>query len=92
MLNSTSTLVKSDKGPKKLIMDTQRTAPTWLKPATEYGPILVFFAAYYLADLFIATAAIMAATAIAIALSYAIERRIPMMPLMTAVIVVPAPN
>ena len=68
-------------------MDTQRTAQTWLKPATEYGPIIVFFAAYYLADLFIATAAIMIATTIALALSYALERKIPMMPLMTAVIV-----
>ena len=68
-------------------MDTQRTSPKWLKPVVEYGPIFVFFVAYYTHDLLTATAAIMGATAIALILSYGFERKIPMMPLLTAVVI-----
>ncbi len=68
-------------------MGTRQPSPTWLKPATEYGPIIVFFAAYYTGDLFTATMAIMIATAISLVVSYVFERKIPMMPLFTAVIV-----
>ena len=68
-------------------MDTQRTSPKWLKPVVEYGPIFVFFVAYYTNDLLTATAAIMGATAIALILSYGFERKIPMMPLLTAVVI-----
>jgi intracellular septation protein len=64
-----------------------KQSPGWLRPAVEYGPIAAFFVAYYMADLFVATAAIMVATALALAVSYIVERRIPMMPLMTAGIV-----
>ena len=59
----------------------------WLRPSVEYGPIAIFFVAFNLADLFVATAAIMVATTLALALSYAVERRIPMMPLITAALV-----
>ena len=59
----------------------------WLRSIVEYGPIATFFVAYNMADLFIATASIMVATALALTLSYAVERRIPMMPLITAGIV-----
>ena len=59
----------------------------WLRPSIEYGPIAIFFVAFNLADLFVATAAIMVATTLALALSYAVERRIPMMPLITAALV-----
>ncbi len=62
-------------------------APSWLRPAVDYGPLVVFFAAYYLGDLFIATASLMAATAVALALSLLFERRVPMMPLVTAAVV-----
>jgi intracellular septation protein len=62
-------------------------APPWLKPIVDYGPLVAFFAAYWLGDLFTATAAIMVATVIAIILSFTIERRIPIMPVVTAVIV-----
>ena len=68
-------------------MEGKRIAPKWLKPATEYGPILIFFIAYYTGDLFMATGAIMVATLIALAVSYLFERKIPMMPLVTAVII-----
>jgi intracellular septation protein len=68
-------------------MDTQHTSPNWLKPSVEYGPIVVFFIAYYTGDLFTATAAIMAATAIAISVSFVYERKVPMMPLLTAIVI-----
>lgn len=64
-----------------------KPAPPWLKPAVDYGPLVAFFAAYWLGDLFIATAAIMIATTIAIILSLAVERRMPVMPVVTAAIV-----
>jgi intracellular septation protein len=62
-------------------------APRWLKPTVDYGPLVVFFAAYWLGGLMTATAALMAATALAIALSLAVARHVPMMPLVTAVVV-----
>ncbi|MEX2454285.1 MAG: septation protein A, partial [Rhodospirillaceae bacterium] len=59
----------------------------WVKPLSDYGPIVVFFAAYYLGDLYVATAALMVTTAVALALSLIVNRRIPMMPLITAGVV-----
>ncbi len=64
--------------------DTQRRAPPWLGPACEYGPLVVFFAAYLLSDLFKATAAVMVATVAALAISYIITRKLPKLPLVTA--------
>ena len=58
-----------------------------LRPVVEYGPILIFFLAYYMADLFVATASIMIATVFALALSYVFDRHIPIMPLITAGII-----
>ena len=58
-----------------------------VKALTDYGPVLVFFVAYVTADLFVATAALMAATAVALAIAYGVDRRIPAMPLITAGIV-----
>ena len=58
-----------------------------VKPVTEYGPLVVFFAAYMLSDLITATAALMVATAAALALSYAVSRQVPVMPLITAGVV-----
>jgi intracellular septation protein len=61
--------------------------PRWLKPAVDYGPIAVFFIAYMKWGLIGATAALMAATAVALAASLITTRKVPMMPLATAVIV-----
>jgi intracellular septation protein len=65
------------------------TKPTakWVKPLCDFGPLLAFFAAYLLLGLFPATAVLIGATLLALLLSYLIERRIPIMPLVTAVIV-----
>ena len=68
-------------------MSETKQTPGWLRPVVEYGPIASFFIAYSIADLFVATASIMVATALALALSYIMERRIPMMPLITAGII-----
>ena len=68
-------------------MSETKQTPGWLRPVVEYGPIAAFFFAYSIADLFVATASIMVATALALALSYIMERRIPMMPLITAGII-----
>ncbi len=61
--------------------------PKWLKPATEFGPLAVFLAVYYFYGLFPATGALIAATAVALALAWGIERRLPLMPLITAGVV-----
>ncbi len=66
---------------------TARAVPSWLKPVTEYGPLVVFFAAYAGTNLLWATAALMAATVVALGLSLAVARRVPLMPLVTAAVV-----
>lgn len=66
---------------------TSRPGPRWLKPLTEYGPLAAFFIAYMRADLMTATIALMAATAVALALSLIFARKLPLMPLITALVV-----
>jgi intracellular septation protein len=68
-------------------MSEIKQTPGWLRPVVEYGPLAAFFIAYSLADLFVATASIMIATTLALTLSYIVERRIPMTPLVTAGII-----
>jgi len=67
--------------------ESTRTSPVWLKPLTEYGPLVAFFAAYWYGGLITATAVIMGATAVSLALSLFFERRVPLMPLITAAVV-----
>ena len=59
----------------------------WLKPLTEYGPLVAFLVVYIAVDLFAATAALMATTVVAVALTLLLERRIPVMPVVTAAVV-----
>ena len=59
----------------------------WLGPLVDYGPSVIFFVAYYMTNLFIATASIMVATILALIFSYVVERRIPIIPLTTAGII-----
>src|SRR5690554_202266 len=59
----------------------------WLKLLIEAGPLVVFFVAYSASDLMTATAVFMVAIAAALAVSVAIERRVPIMPLVSAVVV-----
>ncbi len=61
--------------------------PGWLKTATDFGPLLLFFGGNWLAGPFVATAALMAGIAVALGITYSIERRIPPMPIVTGVFV-----
>ena len=61
-----------------------KSSPSWLKPTVDYGPLAVFFAAYLARDLLTATAALMAASAIALALSLLIAGRVPWVTVATA--------
>lgn len=74
-------------GAKETRTEAARAEPPWLRPLSDYGPIAVFFIAYVLSDLLWATGALMAATAVALGLSLAIARRVPLMPLITAGVV-----
>lgn len=67
--------------------EPRNAAPRWLKPATDYGPLAVFLIAYALQGLMAATAALLAATLVALALALFYERRVPAMPLLTAGVV-----
>ena len=59
-----------------------------LKLVLDLGPLLVFFAANSRFGIFAATGAFMAAIVIALAVAYALTRHLPLMPLVTAVVVV----
>jgi intracellular septation protein len=64
-----------------------RSAPSWLKPTVDFGPLAIFLAVFWLRGLLPATAALMAATGVALVLSFAYTRKVALMPLVTAVIV-----
>ena len=73
-------------------MDSQPTSKPKLNPALklvlDLGPLLIFFAANSRFGIFAATGAFMAAILIALAVAYALTRHLPIMPLVTAVVVV----
>ena len=58
-----------------------------LKFALELGPLALFFAAYSRLGIFAATAVLMACVFVTLGVSYAMLKRIPVMPLVTAAIV-----
>ena len=60
----------------------------WLKFTLELGPLALFFIAYGRLGIFAATGVLMAAVVVTLAVSYAMLRRFPIMPLVTAAIVV----
>lgn len=66
---------------------SRRHLPPLLKLALELGPLGVFFFANARFDLFVATAAFMVATVVSLSISYAMVRRIPVMPLISGVLV-----
>src|SRR5579863_3091979 len=65
----------------------KRKLNPWLKFALELGPLLLFFVVYGRLGIFAATATMMVAVAVTLAISYAMLRRLPILPLVTAVIV-----
>lgn len=67
---------------------TDRSAPRWLTPLTEYGPLAAFFLTFWKTDdLILATKVVVITTLIAVAVSYAVRRKIPWVPLITAAVV-----
>jgi intracellular septation protein len=58
-----------------------------LKLVLDLGPLLIFFAANSRFGIYVATGAFMAAILIALAVAYALTRHLPIMPLVTAVVV-----
>ena len=66
---------------------SQTPAPAWLKPATDYGPLAVFFGVYLKYGLIPATGALIGATLLALAVSLIVARRVPMMAVITAAVV-----
>jgi intracellular septation protein len=59
----------------------------FLKLALELGPLVVFFFANARFGIFYATAIFMAAIAVALAVSFALTRRLPIMPVVTGIVV-----
>jgi intracellular septation protein len=66
----------------------KRTINPILKLVLELGPLALFFIAYSRLGIFGATAVMMASVVVTLGVSYALLRRIPIMPLVTAIIVV----
>jgi intracellular septation protein len=61
-----------------------RQPPRWLGPAMDCGPLAVFFVAYMGWNLFVATAAMLLATAVALVLSLTVARHVPITALVSA--------
>lgn len=59
-----------------------------IKFALDLGPLVVFFGAFYLFKIYVATAVFMIAVLTALAIGYARERKLSPMPLFSAVLVV----
>jgi intracellular septation protein len=58
-----------------------------IKAATDFGPLLIFLGTYYLAGILPATGAIIAATIVALGVTYSLERRIAPMPLVSGILI-----
>ena len=58
-----------------------------MKFLLDVGPLIAFFAAYKLYGLMAATVVLMVVTVVSIGISYVKQKKVPMMPLVTAVIV-----
>lgn len=64
-----------------------RTINPTLKFALELGPVALFFLAYWLLGIYYATGVLMVCVIATLIISYALLRRVPIMPLVTAIIV-----
>jgi len=74
------------------VTDTQAAAPRkklkpGLKFALEMGPLVLFFIAYNKFGIFAGTGTLMVATVAALAVTYALTRHLPVMPMVTAIMV-----
>ncbi len=62
--------------------------PPLTKLVIELGPLVIFFIVNGRTDIFVATAVFVAATLIALSVSYALIRRLPIMPLVSGIVIV----
>ena len=69
-------------------MTTKPTINPALKLALELGPLLVFFIANAHWNVFVGTAAFMAAVVVALVVSYSLTHSVPMMALLSTVVVI----
>ena len=80
-----------DKAARNGPLDTKPARPQTINPIVklvlEFGPLALFFIASARFNLFVATATLMVGVVVALAISYALTRRVPTMPLVTAVAV-----
>ncbi|MEX0921618.1 MAG: septation protein A [Rhodovibrionaceae bacterium] len=58
----------------------------WVRIGADYGPLLIFFGVYFASDILTATAALVAASLVALAVSWFAAKRVPWLPLLAAVI------
>lgn len=65
----------------------RRTLDGWRRAAVDFGPLLIFFAVHARFGMLPATAAFMAATAVAISVSFALIRHVPAMTWFSALLV-----
>ncbi len=64
-----------------------KAAPKWVKPFTEYVPLVAFFVVYWKTnDLILATKVIVGVTLLTTALSFIVTRKVAMLPIVTAAI------
>lgn len=66
---------------------TPRTLSPLAKLGVELGPLLVFFVVLMRSDIFVATGVLMVAMAVALGVSWRVERKLPPMSIVTAVLV-----
>jgi intracellular septation protein len=81
----TKSLPMTEKAEPEVNWDELR--PQLIKMSLELGPLIVFFIANARADIFVATAWFMGAMAVSLILSWAILKKIAVMPLVTGVVV-----
>lgn len=67
--------------------EARQAPPEWLKPLLELGPLVVFFLMNWKIGIFWATGGFMAATVVALTASWLLLKKVPVMPLFTAVFV-----
>lgn len=65
----------------------EKTMSPLLKSAIDLGPLLLFFVVEQLVDIFVATGVLMAAVAVAFAISWKESRKIPILPSVTLIFV-----
>lgn len=58
-----------------------------IKAATDFGPLLIFLGTYYTAGIMWATGAIIAASLVALVVTYVLERKIAPMPLVSGILI-----